>query len=121
MFRVCAWCERLLGIVPPLADAHLTHGICGECAERIQREERRPGRSLIIVRRNRAQLRDRLEALTAGLPDVIVHMDARVGDRRGARGTPGRERRRGERRRMWYPSQLAAWRTLGIVVVPRVP
>jgi hypothetical protein len=48
-------------------------------------------------------------------------MDARVGDRRRGGRTPSRERRRGERRRILYPSQVAAWRTLGIVVVACVP
>jgi hypothetical protein len=121
VFRVCAWCERLLGVVPPLTDSQLTHGICGECAQRIEREERRPSRSVIIVRRNSAELRDRLEALTAGLPDVVVRVDARVGDRRRGGRTASRERRRGERRRILYPSQVAAWRALGVVVVARVP
>ncbi|MGH7265733.1 MAG: hypothetical protein ACREMB_12910, partial [Candidatus Rokuibacteriota bacterium] len=69
VFRVCARCERFMGFRPPLADPDVTHGICAECAERMQREERGSrGRSVIVIRRSRRELRDRLEAQTAGLP-----------------------------------------------------
>jgi hypothetical protein len=121
VFRVCAWCERLLGVTPPLSDPELTHGICGRCAERIQREELHSGRCLVIVRRSGPALRDRLETLTVGLPNVVMRVDSRVADRRRGGPAPSRERRRAERRRPLHPSQVQAWRTLGVYVARGMP
>ncbi len=33
MFRWCAYCQHLIGEVPPLQDYRITHGICEACAE----------------------------------------------------------------------------------------
>lgn len=31
MKRVCAWCQKDMGEVPPLEDTGTTHGICEDC------------------------------------------------------------------------------------------
>jgi hypothetical protein len=35
MVRQCAWCNRVLGHVPPLEDDAVTHSVCPECYEQI--------------------------------------------------------------------------------------
>jgi hypothetical protein len=118
LFRTCAWCERFLGITPPVADPKVTHGICADCSERIGREERRSrGRVLLVVRPSHRDLRDRLEATFAGFPDVGVRIDQREGERRLPQTFEGADRRRQDRRRALQPSQVASWRALGVFVV----
>jgi hypothetical protein len=122
MCRVCAWCGRFMGVRPSLTDPDVTHGICAECAEQVQREHRGSrGRIVIVIRRSQRELRDRLEAQTAGLPGVTVRMDERAGDRRQDGGYRGRNRRHVSRRRALRLSQLAAWRTLGCFVAQGPP
>jgi hypothetical protein len=72
-----------------------------DCLDRLQREERRTrGRAIVVVRRSRRALQERLEAALAGVPDVTVRMDQRIGERRGASVEPrAPDRRRFERRR----------------------
>ena len=33
MFRVCSYCERIIGVKEPFTDTSETHGICAECEE----------------------------------------------------------------------------------------
>jgi hypothetical protein len=117
LFRACAWCERFMGISPPVADAKVTHGICPDCSERLVREDRRTrGRVLLVVRQTRLDLRDRLEATFAGFPDVGVRIDQREGERRLPQTYEGADRRHHDRRRALQPSQVASWRALGVFV-----
>jgi hypothetical protein len=96
---------------------HLTHSICPECAEQLEREEVRiRGRALIIVRRSARALQNHLEAISAGLADVTVRMDRRVEERRRPAEPQGRNRRQHARRRALSPSQAASWRALGMFV-----
>jgi len=118
LFRVCAWCERFLGVNSPLSDLGLTHGICAECAERLRVEERRTrGRALVVVRRSRDRLRDSLEATYAGFEDIAVRLDQREGERRRGGLEEDRGRRHSDRRRRLAPSQVTAWGALGAFVV----
>jgi hypothetical protein len=107
-----------MGVKAPLANPDVTHGVCRACVERLLREAlRSPGRTLIILSRSHHALREHLEALTAGMPDVIVRMDERRGERRQRGEMVGADRRRGDRRATPYPSQRAAWQALGVFVV----
>lgn len=36
MIRICAWCSRFLGEIPPLDDDRLTHGICDACVSAVR-------------------------------------------------------------------------------------
>lgn len=117
MFRACAWCERFLGVSLPLADPKITHGICPDCTERLLRDDRRTrGRALLVVGPGCRELRDRLEATFADFPDVGVRMDRRAGERRHSGAYEGADRRRTDRRRAVLPSQVAAFRALGMFV-----
>jgi hypothetical protein len=107
-----------MGVKPPFANSDVTHGVCRACAERLLREAlRRPGQTLIILSRSHHALREHLEALTAGMPNVSVRMDERRGERRQRRERVGADRRRGDRRATPSPSQRAAWQALGVFVV----
>jgi hypothetical protein len=94
MVTVCAWCERFLGARD--AEPPVTHGICAPCAAR-QRWEDTP---VLVVSRDRADLRAVLEQLLRGEPAVRIVVDRRVGNRRRAAAEPAEgERRRGPDRR----------------------
>ena len=43
MFRWCAYCQHLVGEMPPLQDFRVTHGICDACAPRIATYAPSPG------------------------------------------------------------------------------
>lgn len=36
MFRWCAYCQHLIGEIPPLQDFRVTHGICETCAQQVE-------------------------------------------------------------------------------------
>jgi hypothetical protein len=57
-----------------------------------------PGRMLLIVRRQYAQLEDRLRRAFEGRDDIVVIADRRRGDRRASTRPVQGERRRAERR-----------------------
>ena len=35
---ICAWCGKSMGQKEPLDDDSVTHGICDQCRERLERE-----------------------------------------------------------------------------------
>jgi hypothetical protein len=35
MRRVCAWCSKFLGLVPPLDADIITHGMCPDCQAKV--------------------------------------------------------------------------------------
>ena len=39
MIRQCAWCKKILGEIEPLDNHETTHGICEECADKLERED----------------------------------------------------------------------------------
>ena len=39
VIRQCAWCKKILGEIEPLDNHETTHGICEECADRLERED----------------------------------------------------------------------------------
>jgi hypothetical protein len=57
-----------------------------------------PGRMLLIVRRQYAQLEDRLRRAFEGRDDIVVIADRRRGDRRASTRPVQGERRRADRR-----------------------
>ncbi|HEV8674136.1 MAG TPA: hypothetical protein VGX21_08820, partial [Methylomirabilota bacterium] len=57
----------------------------------------------------------RLEGAFAGVPDVTVRMDQRMGERRGATAPgPSPDRRRLERRRALTGLQRLVWEAFGV-------
>jgi hypothetical protein len=38
MYKVCAWCHKDLGTLPPLQDERTTHGMCNDCAKQQEDE-----------------------------------------------------------------------------------
>jgi hypothetical protein len=82
MVTVCAWCERFLGAKE--TEPMVTHGICTPCAAR----QRWADAPVIVVSRERADLRPVLEHLLHGEPAIRVVVDRRAGDRRRDASAP---------------------------------
>ena len=104
---VCAWCKQegraiVLGEREPLADPTETHGICSRHSENLL--EQLPSRSfpgvrlLVVARPTETTLHHYLARAFAGLPDVKVIRDRRLGERRGAPSDVAVERRCANRR-----------------------
>ena len=109
MHLLCAWCRQegkpgYLGMLEPLENPELTHGICAEHKERLL--ECTPSRSfpdaelLIVVHRNNITLYEHLQRWVADAPAVKVLLDRRATDRRSATRPLADERRRGRTRRI---------------------
>ena len=32
MIRRCGWCQKILGVFPPVEDERVSHGICVDCS-----------------------------------------------------------------------------------------
>lgn len=39
MIIQCAWCKKVLGEKEPLDNKNTTHTICGDCFDKVEREE----------------------------------------------------------------------------------
>jgi hypothetical protein len=117
MFRACAWCDILMGVTAPIDSAHITHGICRRCLERVHRVDLGEGRAVVIVVR-RSEPMTQLAANLAGLPGVAVFHDRRHAVRRERTSPVKQERRHEERRRGPFHSQRDPWLALGVQVVP---
>lgn len=124
MIRVCAWCSRILGEVPPVESVERTHGICPECVERVRREDAfqaaaavRPDQVVIIVQRCRRELYWHLRGAFEDCVAVEVICDRRqVADRRSYGGVEPDALDAG-RRQTLTPSEQALWQSLGIRVI----
>jgi hypothetical protein len=116
VFLVCAWCDILMGIVPPLEDGRASHGLCSRCADRVRFEDGPPVRAVIVVHRARPRLYESLRLAFEGVPRVQVILDQRLGERRSRQGAldPARPT---PRRRPWSKRERETWRTLNVVVV----
>jgi hypothetical protein len=108
MYLLCAWCRQegkpsYLGLVEPLENPALTHGICAD--HQAQLLESVPSRSfpnaelLIVVPRNNMTLYEHLRRSVAGAPAVKVLVDRRTTDRRSAATRPVADERRRVRTR----------------------
>jgi hypothetical protein len=109
MHLLCAWCRQegkpgYLGMIEPLENPALTHGICADHMEQLL--ESMPSRSfpdaelLIVVARNNMTLYEHLQRWVAGAPAVQVLVDRRTNDRRSATRPVAAERRRVGTRRI---------------------
>jgi hypothetical protein len=109
MHLLCAWCRQegkpgYLGMIEPLENPGLTHGICAE--HQAQLLESIPSRSfpdaelLIVVHRNNITLYEHLQRWVGNAPAVKVLLDRRATDRRSASGPVADERRRVRTRRI---------------------
>jgi hypothetical protein len=92
MVTVCAWCERLIGLVEPLEKAVVSHGICEACAAR----QGWRGSPTLVVSRRHAALVPVLSQLLRGQPTINVLVDRRSAERRQLE-MPVIERERRER------------------------
>jgi hypothetical protein len=99
MVRVCAWCERYLG-VKDSETVPVTHGICVHCLTRQEWVDA----PTLIVSREREPLLPLFRSLLRGAPEIQIIVDRRVAQRRRAWGAPepppgvpprGPDRRRG--------------------------
>ena len=77
MVRVCAWCERYLG-VKDSETISVTHGICAPCLTR--QEWADP--PTLIVSREREGLLQLFRTLLRGAPEIEIIVDRRVAQRR---------------------------------------
>jgi hypothetical protein len=82
MVTVCAWCERYLGAKE--GEIPVSHGICAPCTSR-QKWSDTP---VLVVSRERAELRGVLEHLLQGEPAIRVVVERRATQRR-REGDPG--------------------------------
>jgi len=37
MVVICAWCKKTIGEIAPYDDKSVSHGICPECAEKLEK------------------------------------------------------------------------------------
>jgi hypothetical protein len=107
----------LMGVVLPLEDGRLSHGLCGRCSDRVSRETRPRVRAVIVVHRARPLLYEYLRLAFEGVPHVRVVLDRRLSERRRARGQSAAEQRNRARRRPWSKREREAWRSLKVVVL----
>src|SRR5258708_37509684 len=73
MIKVCAWCQKYLGISdsePPLA---ISHGICPTCVARQQHAEL----PTLVIPEKWADTLPLMEALLRGTPDITVVVERR--------------------------------------------
>jgi hypothetical protein len=77
MVRVCAWCERYLG-VKDSETISVTHGICAPCLTR----QEWPDAPTLVVSRERAPLIQLFRSLLRGAPEIQIIVDRRVAQRR---------------------------------------
>lgn len=98
MVRVCAWCERYLGVKDSETIA-VTHGICAPCLTRQEWSEA----PTLILSREREPLLPLFRSLLRGAPEIQIIVDRRIGERRRAAEPPptpsGRPPRGPDRRR----------------------
>ncbi len=98
MVRICAWCERYLGVKDSAA-VSVTHGICPPCSSRQELKEA----PTLILSRDRETLVSLFRNLLRGAPEIQIIVDRRLSERRREQrrepppgGKPrGQDRRRG--------------------------
>jgi hypothetical protein len=84
MVTVCAWCQKYMGSMEPLIEPRISHGLCGDCAERESLDDA----PVLVVSPGRARAIPVLKSLLRGAPEIAIVIDRRARDRRGE---PGRE------------------------------
>jgi len=105
MVKVCAWCQRFMGLKEPLEEPVVTHGICGICSLRQQLGEM----PTVVIAREQAHALPVFEGLLTGSPEIRVVVDRRQGERRRGTHAPGRhaDRRRADDRRQGVAFRVA--------------
>ena len=103
MVRVCAWCQRYLGIKHP-HQGGISHGICRPCSARQHWKEA----PVLVVSPEMKHVIPVLEELLRGKPEILVMLERRNGDRRNGderrkarrvEDSPRNDRRKGEDQR----------------------
>jgi hypothetical protein len=117
VFVVCSWCSALMGVVLPLEDGRLSHGLCTRCSDRVSLEHWPSIRAVIVVHRTRPLLYEHLRRALEEVPHVRVVLDQRSAERRRTPAQPDPDQRRAPRRRPWSKKEREAWRSLRVVVV----
>jgi hypothetical protein len=79
MVTVCAWCQKYMGSKEPLQETRISHGICGDCAERDSLDDT----PVLVVSPGRARAIPVLESLLRGAPEIAIVIDRRARERRG--------------------------------------
>ena len=88
MVKVCAWCERFLGIKEPVENPTLTHGICHPCFARQTWDET----PVLVVSPDRQHLAPALTEMLRGVPEIKVIVDRRRVDTDVRKGGERRQR-----------------------------
>ncbi|HWW95851.1 MAG TPA: hypothetical protein VN375_20950 [Vicinamibacteria bacterium] len=78
MVKVCAWCQKYLGIADSKDPLSISHGICPACVARQQLEEM----PTLVIPEKWAETLPLMEALLRGTPEIPVVVERRVGNRR---------------------------------------
>jgi hypothetical protein len=78
MVRVCAWCQKFLGLKEPLSQVDVSHGICASCSARQQVEDF----PILVVSRSRADTLPILQDLLGSAPEIKIVVDRRHNERR---------------------------------------
>ena len=73
MVKVCAWCERFLGIKEPVENPTVTHGICQPCFARQTWDEQ----PVLVISPDQQHLAPTLSEMLRGLPEIKVIVDRR--------------------------------------------
>ena len=82
MVTVCAWCQKYMGSMEPLQETRISHGVCGDCAERDSLDDA----PVLVVSPGRARAVPVLKSLLRGAPEIAIVIDRRARDRRGELG-----------------------------------
>ncbi len=93
MVKVCAWCQKYLGMSDSEDPLSISHGICPTCAARQQRVDM----PTLVITQKWADTLPLMEALLRGTPDIPVVVERRSADRRH---TPPPSSRPADRRRL---------------------
>jgi hypothetical protein len=78
MVKVCAWCQKYLGIADSEDPLSISHGICPTCVARQQCEEM----PTLVIPEKWADTLPLMEALLRGTPEIPVVVERRVANRR---------------------------------------
>ena len=78
MVKVCAWCQKYLGVADSEDPLSISHGICPTCVARQQQGEM----PTLVIPEKWADTLPLMEALLRGTPEIQVVVERRVANRR---------------------------------------
>jgi hypothetical protein len=85
MVKVCAWCQKYLGVAESEDPLSISHGICPTCVARQALSDM----PTLVIPEKWADTLPLMEALLRGTPDIPVVVERRVANRRRPHSAPG--------------------------------